>query len=34
VQPIHQVKGVISVPTGAGLGIEIDRAVIDRFRVA
>ena len=24
----------IAVPTGAGLGIEIDRAVIDRYRVA
>ena len=33
VTPINQVKGVIAVPTGAGLGIEIDRKVIDRYRV-
>jgi L-alanine-DL-glutamate epimerase and related enzymes of enolase superfamily len=33
VTPINQVKGVIAVPTGAGLGIEIDRSVIDRYRV-
>jgi D-galactarolactone cycloisomerase len=34
VKPIHQVKGVIAVPTGSGLGIELDRAVIDRYRLA
>src|ERR1700741_3880165 len=34
VQPIIQVKGTIAVPTGAGLGIEIDRGVIERYRVA
>jgi D-galactarolactone cycloisomerase len=34
VEPIRQVKGTIAVPTGAGLGIEIDRDVVDRFRVA
>ena len=33
VEPINQVKGVIAVPTGAGLGIEVDRSVIDRYRV-
>ena len=33
VKPINQVKGVIAVPTGAGLGIEVDRSVIDRYRV-
>jgi D-galactarolactone cycloisomerase len=34
VTPINQVKGVIAVPTGAGLGIEVDRKVIDRYRVS
>jgi D-galactarolactone cycloisomerase len=34
IKPIHQVKGVIAVPSGSGLGIEVDRAVIDRYRVA
>ena len=34
VQPIVQVKGTIAVPTGAGLGIDIDRSVIDRYQVA
>jgi D-galactarolactone cycloisomerase len=32
--PIQQVNGVIAVPTGAGLGVEVDRAVIDKYRVA
>ena len=27
-------QGVVTVPTGAGLGIEIDRKVLDRYRVA
>ena len=34
VKPIEQVNGVIAVPTGAGLGIEVDRSVIDKYRVA
>ena len=32
-EPIVQHKGIVQVPTGAGLGIEIDRAVLDRYRV-
>ena len=34
VKPIQQVNGVIAVPDGPGLGIEVDRAVIDKYRVA
>ena len=33
-EPIRQVEGRVKVPTGPGLGIEIDRTVIDRHRVA
>ena len=32
-QPIVQRNGVVAVPTGPGLGIEIDRKVIDKYRV-
>ncbi len=32
-QPIVQRNGVVAVPTGPGLGIEIDRKVIDKHRV-
>lgn len=31
--PIVQRRGKVQVPTGAGLGIEIDRKVLDRYRV-
>lgn len=31
--PIVQNRGKVQIPTGAGLGIEIDRAVIERYRV-
>lgn len=31
--PIVQQRGVVQIPTGAGLGIEIDRRVIDQYRV-
>ena len=31
---IAQQKGWVDVPTGPGLGIEIDRKVLDRYRVA
>lgn len=31
--PIRQVRGVVAVPSGAGLGIEVDRSVIERYRV-
>ncbi len=34
VEPIVQQRGVVQIPTGAGLGIEIDRSVLDRYRVA
>jgi D-galactarolactone cycloisomerase len=33
VEPIVQRRGKVQVPTGAGLGIEIDRSVIARYRV-
>ena len=34
VDPIVQKRGVVQVPTGAGLGIEVKRDVLDRYRVA
>jgi hypothetical protein len=33
VEPIVQINGAVAVPGGAGPGIEIDRAVIERYRV-
>ena len=33
-EPIVQVKGMVKVPTGAGLGIEIDREVLKKYKVA
>ncbi len=32
-EPITQSKGVVVIPTGAGLGIEIDRAVLNKYSV-
>ena len=32
-EPITQSKGVVAIPTGAGLGIEIDRAVLKKYSV-
>jgi len=32
-EPIVQNRGKVQVPTGAGLGIEIDRSVLDKYRV-
>jgi D-galactarolactone cycloisomerase len=32
-EPIVQQRGKVQIPTGAGLGIEIDRTVLDRYRV-
>jgi D-galactarolactone cycloisomerase len=32
--PIDVVDGRVTIPTGPGLGIEVDRAAIERFRVA
>jgi D-galactarolactone cycloisomerase len=31
-EPIVQVRGKVKIPTGPGLGIEIDRSVLDRYR--
>ncbi len=31
-QPIEHMGGVVAVPTGPGLGIEVDRTALDRFR--
>jgi D-galactarolactone cycloisomerase len=33
IEPIIQRKGIVVIQTGPDLGIEIDRAVIDRYRV-
>lgn len=33
-EPIMQRNGTVEVPNGPGLGIEIDRAVIEKYRVA
>lgn len=32
-EPIRQVDGIVRVPDGPGLGIEVDRAVLERFKV-
>lgn len=32
-EPIVQERGRVKIPTGPGLGIEIDRSIIDRYRV-
>ena len=32
--PIEQKKGIVTVPTGPGLGIEIDREVLKKYKVA
>ncbi|UYO93223.1 mandelate racemase/muconate lactonizing enzyme family protein [Pollutimonas sp. M17] len=32
-EPIVQSKGVVAIPTGAGLGIEIDRGVLAKYTV-
>ena len=31
-KPIEQMSGWVEVPSGPGLGVEIDRAVLDRYR--
>jgi len=31
--PIEHENGRVAVPTGAGLGIEIDRAALERLRM-
>ena len=30
-QPIEHARGVVRVPDGSGLGIEVDRAALKRF---
>jgi len=32
-QPIRPVDGIVAVPTGPGLGIEIDEETVRRYRV-
>jgi len=32
-RPIEHVNGIVKIPSGPGLGIEIDRAGLERFRV-
>lgn len=34
VEPIMQQRGKVQIPTGPGLGIEIDRSILDYYRVA
>jgi D-galactarolactone cycloisomerase len=31
-EPIVQVRGKVQIPTGPGLGIEIDRSILDKYR--
>ena len=33
-QPLEHVNGIVQIPTGPGLGIEIDRDAVRRFEVA
>ncbi|MFJ1300039.1 mandelate racemase/muconate lactonizing enzyme family protein [Pseudomonadota bacterium AL_CKDN230030165-1A_HGKHYDSX7] len=33
-EPIVQHRGVVQIPTGAGLGIEVKREIIERYKVA
>ncbi len=33
-EPIQQVRGIVRVPDGPGLGIEVDRDVLQRYKVA
>lgn len=32
--PIVQKRGVVNIPTGPGLGIEINRSILDKYRLA
>jgi L-alanine-DL-glutamate epimerase-like enolase superfamily enzyme len=32
--PIHLEDGMLRVPQGPGLGVEIDESVIEKYRVA
>ena len=31
--PIQHIGGWVGIPSGPGLGVEVDRAVLDKFRV-
>ncbi|ANN77748.1 mandelate racemase/muconate lactonizing enzyme family protein [Bordetella flabilis] len=33
-EPIEQRRGIVQIPTGPGLGIEVKREILDRYRVA
>jgi D-galactarolactone cycloisomerase len=33
-EPIVQVNGIVRVPDGPGLGIEVDMSVLEKYRVA
>jgi L-alanine-DL-glutamate epimerase-like enolase superfamily enzyme len=33
-KPIQLVDGWVTIPDGPGLGVEIDRAALERFRIA
>ena len=33
-EPLRMVNGYLPVPTGAGLGVEVNDAFIERYRVA
>lgn len=33
-EPIARRRGIVAVPDGPGLGIEVDREVLARFKVA
>ena len=33
-QPIQQIGGWVSIPNGPGLGVELDRSILERYRVA
>jgi D-galactarolactone cycloisomerase len=32
-EPIEHMRGVVRVPEGPGLGIEVDRKAVERFAV-
>jgi D-galactarolactone cycloisomerase len=31
-KPIQQVDGWVEIPSGPGLGVEVDRAVLEKYR--
>jgi D-galactarolactone cycloisomerase len=32
-EPLEQLNGWLDLPTKAGLGVEVDRAVLDKYRL-